>query len=72
MMIIIITVEIAVVGVEIVNDVKIVNKTGGNYGSYAYDVDAAIINKVVYPSLDPMVFEVKFPTQDIKGRVSTI
>ena len=61
-----------VVGVEIVNDVKIVNKTGGDYGSYAYDVDAAIINKVVYPSLDPMVFEVKFPTQDIKGRVSTI
>jgi len=24
---------------------------------------------MVYPSLDPSVFEVKFPNKDIKGRV---
>jgi len=58
-------------GVQTVQDIKITNKVGENYGysSYAYDIPGATIKSVVYPSLDPMIFEVKFPNTDIKGRV---
>ena len=30
------------------------------------------MNNVVYPSLDPMIFEVKYPNNDIQGRVTTL
>ena len=58
-------------GVQTVQNIEIVNKTGisENYSEFAYDVKGATINNVVYPSIDPMIFEVKFPTSDIKGRV---
>ena len=58
-------------GVQSVKDVKISNKVGmtNNYSSYAYDIEGATINNVIYPSIDPMIFELKFPNQDIKGRV---
>jgi hypothetical protein len=39
------------------------------YSGNTYDLNTATKNGVVYPSLDPSIFEVKFPTQDIKGRV---
>jgi hypothetical protein len=58
-------------GVQTVKDVTIKNITGTalGYSEYAYDIEGATVNSVVYPSLDPMVFEVKFPNTDIKGRV---
>ena len=58
-------------GVQTVKNVKIINKTGTNqgYSEYAYDIDSAIQDKILYPSIDPMIFEVKFPNEDIKGRV---
>jgi len=58
-------------GVQTVQDVRIVNKAGSilGYSEYAYDVFGATYKKVVYPSIDPMIFELKFPNQDIKGRV---
>jgi hypothetical protein len=28
-----------------------------------------MINNVIYPSIDPMVFEVKYPNSDITGKV---
>ena len=58
-------------GVQSVKSVKITNKVGENigYSQYAYDIEGATQNQIIYPSLDPMVFEVKFPNQDIKGRV---
>jgi hypothetical protein len=28
-----------------------------------------LLNSVIYPSIDPMIFEVKYPTTDIKGKV---
>tara|TARA_R110000822_G_scaffold149056_4_gene288126 strand:+ start:3319 stop:5178 length:1860 start_codon:yes stop_codon:yes gene_type:complete len=58
-------------GVQTVQDLRILNKIGENYGysAYAYDIPGATIKNVVYPSLDPMVFEIKFPNTDIKGRV---
>jgi hypothetical protein len=39
------------------------------YSGNVYDLRTATRNGVVYPSLDPSIFEVKFPNQDIKGRV---
>lgn len=60
-----------ITGVQTVKNVKIVNKVGVSlgYSKYAYDIEGATINNVVYPSLDPMIFEVKYPNSDIKGRV---
>ena len=60
-------------GVQTVNKVEIVNKVGENlgYSKYAYDTKAATINNVVYPSLDPSIFEVKYPNTDIIGRVGS-
>ena len=59
-------------GVQTVQKVEIINLTGGSYSQYAYDINGATRNNVVYPSYDPMIFEVKFPTTDIKGRITTI
>jgi hypothetical protein len=58
-------------GVQTVKNLKIDNLAGTTlgYSEYAYDVVGATINDVVYPSIDPMVFEVKYPNEDIKGRV---
>ena len=58
-------------GVQTVKFVEVVNLTGSSlgYSDFAYDVDGATVNEVVYPSIDPMVFELKFPNQDILGRV---
>ena len=58
-------------GVQTVKNLSIDNLAGTSlgYSEYAYDVVGATLNDVVYPSIDPMVFEVKFPNTDIKGRV---
>ena len=60
-------------GVQTVQKVEIINKAGSNtnYSQYSYDIKGATINNIVYPSLDPSIFEVKFPTTDIQGRVVT-
>ena len=59
-------------GVQTVKDISIVNKQGGKYSEYAYDVKGATKNNVVYPSYDPCIFEVKYPDGDIEGRVTTL
>ena len=41
------------------------------YSGNVYDINSATKNGVIYPSLDPSIFEVKFPNRDIKGRVVT-
>jgi hypothetical protein len=56
-------------GVSSVPMVKITNKCSGKYSSNSYNIEAATKDKIVYPSLDPSVFEIKFPDADIKGRV---
>ena len=60
-------------GVQTVKHVSIINKSGeaNNYSKYSYDITAATLNNVIYPSLDPSIFELKFPQTDIKGRVVT-
>jgi hypothetical protein len=62
-----------VLGVQTVEDVKIENKSGtaGGYSQYKYDFDSATKKGVIYPSLDPSIFELKYPNSDIKGRVTT-
>lgn len=55
-------------GVSSVQNVEVVNLRGGNYSTYAYNIKEATLNKIIYPSLDPAIFEIKFPNTDIKGR----
>lgn len=58
-------------GVQTVKTIRLTNKAGGNYSATGYDVQAATRDNVVYPSYDPCCFEVKFPSQDIRGRVTS-
>lgn len=58
-------------GVQTVLDLKITNKyrykDGLDYQDYLYDIGSATINGVIYPSLDPCIFEVRYPNSDIVG-----
>jgi hypothetical protein len=58
-------------GVQTVKTINITNLVGESlgYSKYAYDINGATADNVVYPSLDPSIFEVKYPNQDIQGRV---
>ena len=58
-------------GVQSVVKLEIVNKQGGSYSPYGYDVAGATKNGNIYPSLDPAIFEVRLPNTDIQGRVVT-
>jgi hypothetical protein len=55
-------------GVSSVPKLEIINKCSGAYSPNSYNIQAAIKDKVLYPSLDPSVFEIKFPDTDIRGR----
>ena len=60
-----------ITGVQTVKNILISNKAGTTqgYSQYSYDISASTQNQVVYPSLDPSIFEVRYPNTDIKGRV---
>ena len=53
------------------NLIVIENKhlTTDNYSGNVYDIDSASKDGIIYPSLDPSIFELKFPDIDIEGRV---
>ena len=61
-------------GVQTVKTISITNKVGVNlgYSQWAYDIAGATENNVIYPSLDPMIFEVKFPITYISGSVVSL
>lgn len=64
--------EIAKVdGVQSVTSLVLTNLTSrdGDYSPNQYNIANATVNNIVYPSIDPCVFEVRFPTKDIVGRV---
>ena len=63
----------AVEGVQSVVEVGVNNIVGSSlgYSHYKYDLNDATIKGVIYPSLDPSIFEVRFPNQDIKGKITT-
>jgi len=58
-------------GVLTVKNISLENKAGTSlgYSEFAYDITGATLNQVVYPSLDPSIFEVRYPDLDIKGKV---
>ena len=45
------------------------HKVAEGYSGNIYDTDAATRDGIVYTSLDPSIFEVKYPNIDIEGRV---
>lgn len=61
-------------GVQTVKNIEIVNKVGENigYSKYAYDIKGATQSNIIYPSLDPSIFEVKYPNIDIQGKVVSL
>ena len=60
-------------GVQTVQNINFYNLVGETtgYSKFAYDIKAAAINGIIYPSLDPSIFEIKYPGSDIQGRVVT-
>jgi hypothetical protein len=56
-------------GVAAVKKLEFINKFGGLYSPYTYDLQGATLGGIIYPSLDPMIFEIRFPDSDILGRV---
>jgi hypothetical protein len=60
-------------GVQSIVELIVTNKydTNEGYSGNVYDIDAATKNKIIYPSLDPCIFEIKYPNKDIKGRTVT-
>jgi hypothetical protein len=61
-------------GVQTVKNIKISNKAGVSlgYSEYGYDIEGATQNQIIYPSLDSSIFELKYPNQDIKGKISPL
>jgi phage-related baseplate assembly protein len=61
-------------GVQTVTKIQIVNlhDTTKGYSSNVYDITAATKDGVIYPSLDPSIFEVKYMNQDIIGKVVSL
>ena len=51
--------------------VTIVNKAAktSGYSGNLYDIASATKEGVIYPAADPSIFELKFPSIDIEGRV---
>ena len=62
-----------VTGVQSVEKLEFTNKSGITlgYSQYRYDFTGATRKGVIYPSLDPSIFEIKNLNTDIKGRVTT-
>ena len=54
-------------------NVQVTNKykaqDGREYQPYKYDIDAATENGIIYPSLDPCIFEIKYPEVDIQANI---
>jgi len=59
-------------GVQTVVSVNFSNlvNTNQGYSGNVYDVQNAIRNGIMYPSVDPSIFEVKYPRRDIRCRVA--
>ena len=44
-------------------------KASAGYSGNFYNIDSGLIEGVLYPALDPSIFEIKYPNSDIKGKV---
>ncbi len=58
-------------GVQSVIGMKFLNlfDSDAGYSGNVYDLTTATKNGIVYPSMDPSIFEIKYPNTDIRGRV---
>ena len=58
-------------GVQTVVSVKFKNLSDQTlgYSKHVYNLDRATKNGVIFPSLDPSIFEIKYPDNDILGKV---
>jgi hypothetical protein len=58
-------------GVQTVSDVIISNKyrfqDGRDYFEHRYPIEEAMVDDIIYPSLDPCIFEIRYPETDIVG-----
>ena len=66
--------ELAILdGVQYVVGIEITNKWDSDlgYSGNVYDIEEATKNDIIYPSMDPAIFELKYPNSDIKGKVAT-
>jgi hypothetical protein len=63
-----------VTGVQTVTSVDIKNlySSTAGYSGNIYDIKTATKDGVVYPSLDPSIFEIKYPNKDIIGKVVSL
>ena len=52
--------------IVIENKYKITEGYSGNF----YDINSGIIDGVLYPALDPSIFEIKYPDTDIQGTIT--
>jgi len=61
-------------GVQTVTSFEIENKysTANGYSGNLYDIASATKHGILYPSLDPCIFEVKYPNRDIQGRTVNV
>jgi len=68
------TTLLQVKGVQSIVKLEVVNKedpSGLTYSEFAYDIPGATRSGNIYPSADPSIFEVRYPNNDIQGRVVT-
>jgi len=58
-------------GVQSVINVIFNNLAGTElgYSQFKYDFETATKDGIIYPSLDPSLFEIKYPDTDIKGKI---
>lgn len=58
-------------GVQSVLNVDVFNRyafrDGSDYENFIYDIGSATNNGIIYPSLDPSIFEIRYAEQDIIG-----
>ena len=58
-------------GVQSVTKLNFVNKyqqkDGSDYASHTYDLEFNTTDKIIYPSADPCIFELRYPQNDIVG-----
>jgi hypothetical protein len=61
-------------GVQMVTSLVFKNVYGSaaGYSDNRYDLQQADKRGVIYPSLDPCIFEIKYPNTDIVGRITTL
>jgi hypothetical protein len=61
----------ALEGVQTVKSIVAYNIAGtsSGYSEWAYDMAGANQNGTIFPSLDPSIFELRYPNTDIKGKV---